>query len=294
MRLRISASLIILFSFALAGCNKQLPAEEEATARKINTLKRGKVSDAEWSRVFAGKIVYETYCSGCHGIKGDGKGFAADMLDVKPRNFTKAMFKFISTPGGSLPTDQDLHRTLLRGVARSSMPSWVLLSENDRTNVIAYLKTFSEKWQTATVPSQLAFGGPPKWLGSPNSIVTGKIVYGKMGCANCHGETGLADGQSSQTLTDADGNKILPFNFHDGILKGGSKAEDIYRTFYTGLAGTPMPAYGGIVSDEENWHLVSYVVYLMGKTRYTENDIAAATLSAPKQDTAKTKKTASK
>jgi cytochrome c oxidase cbb3-type subunit I/II len=274
--------LVLCLAIAfLSGC-KQTPFEEESTAKKINTLKRKDVSDIQWTRVWAGKQVYETYCSGCHGLKGDGKGPANAMLSVMPRNFTKAMFKFISTPAGSLPADADLHRTLLRGIPRTSMPSWAMLPETDRANVIEYIKTFSERWQTSPPPNALSFGNPPQWLGSAQSIAKGKITYAKMGCANCHGETGLGDGHSAAELKDAEDHPIQPFNFREGQLKGGTRVEDIYRTFYTGLAGTPMPAFGGVLSDEDNWHLVSYVVYLMGKTNVKENDLVNAKIDSVK------------
>jgi mono/diheme cytochrome c family protein len=271
----ISLLLLGVLISSLVSCDKQLPAEEEATLKKINTVKRGKVSDAEWARIYAGKNVYETYCSGCHGLKGDGKGPAASMLIVKPRNFVKAMYKFISTPKNSLPTDADLQRTLLRGIPRSSMPHWKFLSEDDRSNVIAYIKTFSEKWQNSQTQRSIAFPSAPEWVGSASSASLGKAIYTKMGCANCHGEKGLADGPSSNTLKDAEGNPIPAFKFTDGVLKGGNTIEDIYRTFYTGLAGTPMPAYGGILSDDDNWHLVSYVLYLMGKTNISEAGLSS-------------------
>lgn len=280
----VSLALLAILSFSLGSCNSQLPAEEEATLKKINTVKRGKVSNDEWSKIYAGKNVYETYCSGCHGLKGDGKGNAAAMLAVKPRNFVKAMYKFISTPKNTLPSDIDLHRTLLRGIPRSSMPSWKFLSEDDRTNVIAYIKTFSDKWQTSQIHKPIAFPNAPEWVGSASSASLGKTIYAKMGCANCHGEKGMADGPSSNTLKDAEGNPMPAFKFTDGVLKGGNRIEDIYRTFYTGLAGTPMPAYGGILSDDDNWHLVSYVLYLMGKTNVTETALSSP---HPAIDTAK-------
>ena len=273
----------------ISAC-KQTPFEEQSSAKKINTLKRASSSDAEWNRVWAGKQVYETYCSGCHGLKGDGKGVAAAMLMTKPRNFTRGMFKFISTSPGSLPTDADLMRTLVRGVPRSSMPSWALLSETDRANVIEYIKTFSDRWQSSPTPTQLSFGSVPQWLGSTTSVAKGKTIYAKMGCANCHGELGLGDGHSAAALKDAEDNPIKPFNFREGSLKGGTRVEDIYRTFYTGLAGTPMPAFGGVLSDEDNWHLVSYIVYLMGKTNVKEADLTSAIASLPTTETSFAKK----
>ncbi len=274
---------LLCLAIAMSAC-KQTPFEQQANAKKLNTLKRSEVSEAVWLRAWEGKQVYETYCSGCHGVKGDGKGPASAMLSTQPRNFTRAMFKFISTPSGSLPTDADLMRTLVRGIPRSSMPSWALLSETDRMNVIEYLKTFSDRWRTNPPPPALAFGSTPSWLGSAQSVAKGKVIYAKMGCSNCHGESGLGDGHSAAALKDAEDNPIKPFNFQDGMLKGGTKVEDIYRTFYTGLAGTPMPAFAGILTDEENWHLVSYVVYLMGKTNVKEADLTASVASATMND----------
>ncbi len=268
-------SIALIFGMLSTGCARD-SFEEEAVAKHINTLKRGTISDREWADVFQGKRSFDKYCSGCHGLKGDGNGPAVAMLAVQPRNFTRGMFKFISTPNGSLPCDADLQRTLLRGIPRSSMPSWAMLGEVERTNIIKYVKTFSERWQTEPAQLPLTFKEAPEWVGGFNSIVAGKQVYARMGCANCHGPTGLADGPSVANLTDAEGKKIMPFNFREGVLKGGSTTKDIYRTFYTGLAGTPMPAYGGILSEDENWHLVSYVVYLMGKTKVTEADLMKA------------------
>ena len=77
-------SAICLLGALLSSC-KQTPFEEEATAKKINTVKRKDVSDAQWTRIWAGKAVYETYCSGCHGMKGDGKGPGAAIAEAADR-----------------------------------------------------------------------------------------------------------------------------------------------------------------------------------------------------------------
>jgi mono/diheme cytochrome c family protein len=42
-------------------------------------------------------------------------------------------------------------------------------------------------------------------------------------------------------------------------MKGGSSPEDVYRTFMTGLEGSPMPSYEGAMTEEEAWELVAYV-----------------------------------
>lgn len=37
-----------------------------------------------------GKKLYQTYCTGCHGISGKGDGPAAKTLPVKPADHTRA------------------------------------------------------------------------------------------------------------------------------------------------------------------------------------------------------------
>ena len=85
-----------------------------------------------------------------------------------------------------------------------------------------------------------------------------------MQCAMCHGERGLGDGSSSPTLQDSWGDKIVAFDFTSGPLKGGSTPEMIYRTFMTGLDGTPMPSYESAMPEvQDRWDLVSFCIDLM-------------------------------
>src|SRR5258707_2027963 len=95
-----------------------------------------------------GHGLYLRYCQYCHGVYGDGNGDNAQFLDPKPRDFTAATFKCRSTPTGTLPLDSDLIHTLLRGVEASNMPSWRPLSDENRQDLVAYIKTFSERWKT--------------------------------------------------------------------------------------------------------------------------------------------------
>ena len=37
----------------------------------------------------AGKVLYEEYCSQCHGDEGDGNGVMADRLHPRPRDFRR-------------------------------------------------------------------------------------------------------------------------------------------------------------------------------------------------------------
>jgi cytochrome c oxidase cbb3-type subunit 2 len=105
-----------------------------------------------------GRAVYEARCVGCHGPKGDGNGPAATFLSPRPRNFTLGVFKFRTTPSGSLPTDGDLFRTVTRGVRWTAMPTWHELPGNERLAVVMYIKTRSRRRPSATRP-----GRRPRW-----------------------------------------------------------------------------------------------------------------------------------
>ena len=90
-----------------------------------------------------GIVLYRRFCVGCHGPAGDGNGENAQWIDPKPRDFTLAMFKCRSTPTGTLPTDDDLYNTITRGFDTTNMPSWRPLTEQERADLIATVKSFS-------------------------------------------------------------------------------------------------------------------------------------------------------
>ena len=218
-----------------------------------------------------GAQVYGRYCIGCHGDAGDGRGAAADMLITKPRDFTKGIFKFRSTPSGTLPTDQDLFKIITRGVYRTSMPEWSLLTERERWAVIAYVKGFFPEWTARGPGAPIFVPQPPPSVGSPESVARGRELYQLLECSACHGTSGHGDGPSAATMEpDVWGNPQHPFDFTKGRLKSGAGPEDIYRTFMTGLNGTAMPSYYDIFAEPDGdsiragdaWNLVSYIVSL--------------------------------
>jgi cytochrome c oxidase cbb3-type subunit 2 len=218
-----------------------------------------------------GAAVYGRYCVGCHGVAGDGRGAAASMLLTQPRDFTKGIFKFRSTPSGALPTDDDLFRVITRGIYRTSMPEWSLLSERERWALVAYVKTFFPEWEARGAGAPVFVPRPPESLGSPESVARGRQLYEMLECAACHGVGGRGDGPSAATMApDAWGHRQRPFDFTKGRVKSGPGPEDIYRTFMTGLNGTAMPSYASIFEEPDGeyfhegdaWNLVSYIISL--------------------------------
>jgi cytochrome c oxidase cbb3-type subunit I/II len=207
-----------------------------------------------------GRQTYQSRCIGCHGPKGDGNGAAATFLSPKPRDFTLGVFKFRTTPSGSLPTDGDLYRTITRGVRWTAMPTWHELSDKERMAVAGYIKTFSKRFKEEAPEPPLLIGDPPK--ATPELVARGKELYVKAKCFQCHGPGGKGDGPSADEMKDLAGFPIRPADFTRGQFKGGSSVRDIFRTMSLGLDGTPMPSFADSMTEPERWAISYYVLSL--------------------------------
>lgn len=233
---------------------------------------------AESPNVPPGQNVYEQHCAACHGLNGDGNGPAAVWVFPKPRNFSDGLFKIQSTPSGSLPTDEDLFQTITRGMPGSSMPSFTYLSEQQRRDVVEYVKyltaytdgsgrrvnRFDEAKQKGELKPPIQV--PPEPGVTFESLTVGKTLFTKLQCNTCHGETGAGDGPSAPTLKDKWGLPLLPRDFNIGAFRGGSSGWDLYLRLAAGLAGTPMPPFGDdVLKPEDRWAVVHYVQSLRRK-----------------------------
>ena len=208
----------------------------------------------------AGKAVYERKCLLCHGEKGDGKGPAAELLDPKPRDFTSGIYK-IRTTAGKAPSDQDLYRVISDGMPGTSMPSWAVLPEKDRWNVVAYVKAFAaDKFKEATKKQEL----PKDVASSADSIKRGKEMFEAIECNKCHGAEGRADGPSRPELKDEWGHPIKPANLTKRwTFRGGGSRTEIATRLAIGVLGTPMPTFiDSVEKPEDIWHLTNYVLSL--------------------------------
>jgi len=205
-----------------------------------------------------GQPIYRRFCIGCHGELGDGMGENAMWIDPKPRNFTIAIFRCRSTPTGTLPTDTDLYDTIGRGMLNSNMPPWRPLTDEDRVNLVAYVKHFSPRWTTEKPGTPIVI--PPEPPVTAERIKQGRVLFQKLECWKCHGVTGRANGPSADTLTDDENRPIKPFNFHDSQrFKCGSTDQAMYKDFMTGLDGSPMPSFSDNVTPDQAWDLVMYL-----------------------------------
>lgn len=221
---------------------------------------------------------YRRYCVGCHGEAGDGQGENTPWLDPKPRNFTLATFKCRSTLTGTLPLDSDLYNSIARGFTNSNMPIWNTLTNQERADLVAMIKTFSPRWEKEKPGDPIKIPAePPVTI---QSISHGKALFTKLECWKCHGPQGKGDGPSASTLTDSQDNPIRPYNFaagkDDSRFKCGSTNEDIYKIFMTGLDGTPMPSFNDTISPNDAWDLVHFLRTLQVHRKSKENDALKA------------------
>jgi mono/diheme cytochrome c family protein len=129
-----------------------------------------------------------------------------------------------------------------------------------------------------------------------------ELFVGKVAsCNKCHGETGLGDGQTKDyddwikdwttrvNLKPEDRDSLIPLlargalppvnavprNFAEGVFRGGSDSQDLFRRITQGIDGTPMPAVTfveGQFETEDVWHLINFIRSLQTAETQTAED----------------------
>jgi mono/diheme cytochrome c family protein len=144
-------------------------------------------------------------------------------------------------------------------------------------------------------PEQIPDDRTPEQIAE--AIVKGReLFYGvRANCIQCHGPTGLGDGQQndqdnwdkahkafleaniSNPELEAEQTAVaatlfpvrnaIPRNLRQGVYRGGRRRIDVFWRIYAGIAGTPMPGLGpasagatGTLTEEEMWNIVDYVL----------------------------------
>ena len=83
------------------------------------------------------------------------------------------------------------------------------------------------------------------------SVAQGQAVY-ETHCVHCHGTTGRGDGPASAGLQP----RTTDFRTH---LAAGHTDAQLFDWIAKGVAGTAMPGYATVLTDDEPWHLLSYI-----------------------------------
>jgi cytochrome c oxidase cbb3-type subunit III len=81
------------------------------------------------------------------------------------------------------------------------------------------------------------------------SVSEGQRLFDSFNCSGCHG--GRGGGHIGPALTDSE-------------WRYGSTAEEIHRSIASGRPNG-MPAFGGLINDDQIWQLSAYVLSLNGR-----------------------------
>ncbi|HEC19684.1 MAG TPA: c-type cytochrome [Gammaproteobacteria bacterium] len=286
---------VITFLYDYVG---QVPRMWDPEISKMVTGMKTKIAARHKQQM--GADVYVQRCQVCHGEQGAGDGVAADLMYPKPRDFTLALFKYKTSPGTELPTDDDLFNTIKHGLNGTGMPAWgSLLSDKQIRSLIPVIKGFdaTAAWAPEDADDEL-FDDDGRYLKtdfriitnsepiasqvpfSDESVAKGKPIFEKV-CGKCHGLTGRGNITSGKKLEDDWGNRLWPRNLTKpwswrvtNVSGEDEKArtqtiKNIYTRLSIGLPGTPMPAHRATeegnkdpVSLEDRWHVANYVYSL--------------------------------
>lgn len=247
-----------------------------------------------------GARVYQRNCQQCHGVTGDGNGEAAGFLVPRPRDYRRGIFKFTSTEYGDKPRREDLLRTIVRGIAGTSMPSFRRLPKHDLEAVVDYVFSLTHRGEleillaaeadaegeiTDEVTQELVDSIRDRWKGTedrvieplskmpaytPETVAAGAEIFQKRECYKCHGRDGrggLAGGIDAGK--DAWGFTDPAADLTSGMLHGGQRPLDVYRRIYGGINGSPMPAFKDALAAEPDmiWQLTHYILHLADQRR---------------------------
>ncbi|HEY3198021.1 MAG TPA: c-type cytochrome [Nitrospirales bacterium] len=273
--------IIVATGLGIAAGAAILSATGDVTAAEGLTpgfIKGGTPVKPDPGMVEAGKKIYFRKCVWCHGVDGAGDGPGADRLWPRPRNFNQGTFKIRHTASGELPlfdshsTDKnDLFQTVTHGLPGSAMPSWDgILTEQQRLQVLSFVTTqlvkdrkFDDKTETFTILDIKNDSAVKPIKYSKESLEKGKQLIVDKKCVECHGNEGRGDGNPFN-LKDDWGFPIQPANWHKCWNFRGSRQDpyniqNIFRTFSTGVNGTPMPSFADNTTLEERWHIANFV-----------------------------------
>jgi len=267
--LRVSGLGVAALAFIFSGCVEGDGARPTAgggiTSGVIeHPLEPSRVLPVSDPLLEAGRSAYEKQCSACHGITGAGDGEAAWLLYPRPRDFTRGEYRLVSTWEG-IPQDEDLYRTISRGMPGSAMPSWAHLPEETRWGLVHYVKSFSRRPLDISPPKDpsapggegkglIRVSGEPAWDDAARARA--KELFAR-GCASCHGPEGKGDGTTEQK--DSSGLPTRPRDLTAGVFKGSPEPEQVYRRLVAGLPGSPMPSSAYLHGDDA-WHLTHFVL----------------------------------
>ncbi len=173
-------------------------------------------------------VIYQRSCSFCHGATGNGDGFEAKNLTVKPEHLSQVR-----------TTREHIYYILTHGVPGTAMPYFTFLDKNKIEGIIDYLHSSFHilDFPDTTLPMQVSIEAFKKSQG----------VYDTL-CAVCHGN----DGRGTDL---AKGFNPYPPDFTEFSLT----PQRTFDVITNGYPGTMMVSFKEL-PEEVRWGLVKIVL----------------------------------
>ena len=176
--------------------------------------------------------------------------------------------------------------------------------EIDFEEFLGALDLVNSRWSQAEQQVVLPVTAEPAY--SEETVREGRRLFLAQACSKCHGEDGkgqtrwlsheflakqesLPTEEQEQINYDAWNEPAPAADITARLLHGGRRPIDIYRRIYTGINGTPMPAFGAQFAEtpEQIWPMVHYVLHIIegGDPRIGDETSDTAQESAANEST---------
>jgi mono/diheme cytochrome c family protein len=224
---------------SLRGADPEIPAPRPAPAA---------------ARREQGRRLYGLWCLPCHGETGDGRGPAASLLVLPPRDLKAGRFRFKSAAAGEPAQDADLFRLLTLGTGTgAAMPSFAFLDPEERWSLVLAVRDFCPSTRGTDLQWRPAPGAPAAGTAPADSAADaarGAGLYTAWGCAACHGPAG--EGKPfDDRATRGDGEPVLRASDlrHSCARRGGGSPAAFERALRHGV-GAAMPSFAAVLERD--------------------------------------------
>jgi YD repeat-containing protein len=227
---------------------------------------------------------YRRHCLHCHGLTGNGNGPTGPWVHPHPRDYRRGQFKYISsnpTVPGAKARRADLLRVLAKGIDGTSMPSFGLLEEKEREEMVSYVIHLSIRGETEFEVMRSLLGGTPlepgavaaevqkkaqtlakRWKETNDSVNTPPPYPEELGTDEAKRKESVARGyelfigrgacischldfgRQSAYKYDAWGTLVRPRDLTAGVFRGGRRPVDVYYRITRGIVPSQMPSLG--------------------------------------------------
>jgi mono/diheme cytochrome c family protein len=177
-----------------------------------------------------GKTLFGEYCAVCHGFDGQGRvGASLEgwFSSIDPEAFVRA-----TVSDGSGATMPAFART-------NGGP----LTEKEINDVAAYILSWQQRVEPAPTPTRVRVTPIPKVAGVTGNPTNGAQVFARE-CQLCHAEQGQGGVGASLSST----------------LDSAQPAAFIRQVMSDGVDGSPMPAFRGVLSEDDIEDTVAFIL----------------------------------